>query len=168
MKGKNTSGMFFGFAKKNIPDVFFVFGSLHGEDPGCPEEAALAGVAWLGLYALAGWLQLDAVVPDPPTVGVLPEPFLLLAGGLVLGLLLAVVSAWAARVGARRRGRVMDRRLREAIGEVADAKILAPVQRVLDRHAATREALRRAAAQASVHQAAISVGCSRQASGALQ
>jgi GTP-binding protein EngB required for normal cell division len=108
--------------------------------------AALAGVAWLGLYALAGWLQLDAVVPDPPTVGVLPVPFLLLAGGLVLGLLLAVVSAWAARVGARRRGRVMDRRLREAIGEVADAKILAPVHRVLDRHAATREALRRAAA----------------------
>jgi GTP-binding protein EngB required for normal cell division len=106
---------------------------------------AVAGLAWLGLYAVAGWLQLDSVVPAPPTVGVLPVPFLLLAGGIVLGLLLALVSSWLARIGSRRRGAVMDRRLREAIAVVADEQVLAPVRRVLDRHAATREALNRAA-----------------------
>lgn len=108
--------------------------------------AAVAGVAWLALYAVLGWLQLDTVVPDPPTVGVLPVPFLLLAGGLLLGVLLALVSAWLARIGARRRGRAVDARLRESIAVVADEEILAPVQRVLDRHAATRAALERAAA----------------------
>ncbi len=39
----------------------------------------------------------------------------------------------------------MDARLRAAIETVADAEILAPVRRVLDRHAATRAALRHAA-----------------------
>lgn len=107
--------------------------------------AAVAGLVWLGLYAVAGWLQLDRVVPDPPTLGVLPVPFLLLAGGLVLGVLLALVSSWLAGIGARRRGRVMDERLRASVAGVADDELLAPVQRVLDRHAAVREALRRAA-----------------------
>jgi GTP-binding protein EngB required for normal cell division len=107
---------------------------------------AVAGAAWLGLYVVLGWLQLDTVVPDPPTVGVLPLPFVLLAGGLLAGLLLALVAAWLARIGARRRGRLVDGRLRDSIAVVADDEILAPVQRVLDRHAATRVALERAAA----------------------
>jgi hypothetical protein len=107
--------------------------------------AAVAGVAWLALYVVLGWLQLDGVVPDPPTVGALPVPFLLLAGGLLLGVLLALVSAWLARIGARRRGRAVDGRLRASIAAVAEEEILAPVQRVLDRHAATRAALERAA-----------------------
>ncbi|NHA67516.1 GTPase [Phycicoccus flavus] len=107
--------------------------------------AAIAGALWLVAYAVAGWLQLDALLPDAPAVGVLPVPFLLLLGGLVLGPLLAALSAWLARIGARRRGAVMDARLRSSIETVADDEILAPVRRVLDRHAATREALRHAA-----------------------
>lgn len=107
--------------------------------------AVVAGVTWLAGYAVAGWLQLDSILPEPPTVGVLPVPFLMLAGGILLGLLLAALSSWLARVGARRRGAVMDARLRGSIETVADTEILAPVRRVLDRHAATREALRHAA-----------------------
>ncbi len=107
--------------------------------------AAVVGLAWLALYVVLGWLQLDTVVPDPPTVGVLPVPFLLLAGGLLLGVLLALVAAWLARIGARRRGGAADARLRGSIAVVADEQVLAPVQRVLDRHAATRTALERAA-----------------------
>ncbi|KRE62390.1 GTPase [Nostocoides sp. Soil756] len=107
--------------------------------------AAVVGLAWLAAYAVAGWLQLDQLVPDAPTVGVLPAPFLLLAGGLLLGPLLAALAAWLARIGARRRAAVMERRLRSSIETVADAKIVAPVRRVLERHAATREALRHAA-----------------------
>jgi hypothetical protein len=107
--------------------------------------AAVVGLAWLAAYAVAGWLQLDQLVPDAPTVGVLPVPFLLLAGGLLLGPLLAALAAWLARIGARRRAAVMERRLRSSIETVADAEIVAPVRRVLERHAATREALRHAA-----------------------
>ncbi|MGL5929729.1 MAG: GTPase [Dermatophilaceae bacterium] len=108
--------------------------------------AALAGLLWLVSYAVLGWFQLDSVVPEPPSWGALPVPFVLLVGGVLLGLLLALLARWLARVGGRRRAAAADVRLREAIGEVADDQVLAPVRRVLERHAATRAALRRAAA----------------------
>ncbi len=107
---------------------------------------AVAGLLWLALYVVLGWLQLDAVVGEPPTLGVLPVPVVLLVGGLLAGVLLAGISRWLAGIGARRRGRVMDRRLRDSIEVVADERIVAPVERVLERHGATREALSRAAA----------------------
>ncbi|MGL5851876.1 MAG: ABC transporter, partial [Phycicoccus sp.] len=108
--------------------------------------AALAGLLWLVLYAVLGWFQLDSVVPEPPSWGALPVPFVLLVGGVLLGVLLALLARWLARVGGRRRAAAADDRLREAIGVVADEQVLAPVRRVLERHVATRAALRRAAA----------------------
>ena len=108
--------------------------------------AAVAGFLWLALYVIVGWAQLDQVIGDPPTLGIVPVPLVLLVVGLLGGLLLALVSRWLARVGARRRGRVMDARLRASIDEVAQAEIVQPVERVLERHAATRLALSRAAA----------------------
>ena len=107
--------------------------------------AAVAGFLWLALYVVVGWAQLDQVIGDPPTLGFVPVPLLLFVGGLLLGLLLALVSRWMARIGGRRRGRVMDARLRRSIDAVARAEITEPVERVLERHAATRVALRRAA-----------------------
>jgi GTP-binding protein EngB required for normal cell division len=107
--------------------------------------AAVVGFLWLALYVLVGWAQLDQVVGDPPTVGVVPVPLVLFVLGLLGGLLLALVSRWLARVGARRRGRVMDGRLRTSIQGVAQSEIVQPVERVLERHAATRVALQRAA-----------------------
>ena len=106
---------------------------------------AVVGLLWLALYVLLGWLQLDAIVGDPPTWGVVPIPLVLLVGGVLSGLFLALVSRWLARVGARRRGRVMDKRLRASIDAVAEAEIVVPVGLVLDRHGATRVALTRAA-----------------------
>ena len=94
---------------------------------------------------IVGWAQLDQVIGDPPTLGVVPVPLVLLVGGLLGGLLLALVSRWLARIGARRRGRVMDARLRASIDGVAGTEIVQPVERVLERHAATRLALSRAA-----------------------
>ena len=84
------------------------------------------------------------IVGDPPTWGVVPIPLVLLVGGVLSGLFLALVSRWLARVGARRRGRVMDKRLRASIDAVAEAEIVVPVGLVLDRHGATRVALTRA------------------------
>jgi GTP-binding protein EngB required for normal cell division len=107
--------------------------------------AAVTGFLWLALYVVVGWAQLDQVVGDPPTLGVVPVPLVLLVVGLLGGLLLALVSRWLARIGGRRRGRVMDARLRASIDAVAQVEIVQPVERVLERHAATRLALSRAA-----------------------
>ena len=114
------------------------------------------GPVWLALSAVAGVLwyvllwglgALSFPVPDPPLVGgVVPVPFLLIVGGLALGLLLAALSRAFAGVGARRRASAVEARLREAIAAVADREITAPVAAVLARHRATREALNRARA----------------------
>lgn len=104
--------------------------------------AAVIGLAWLVVVGLASWLQLPAV----PTadVGPFATPFLLLGGGLLAGLLLAALARWMARGGARRRGRTVERRLRRSVGEVADERVIEPVQQVLAEHAGTRASIRRA------------------------
>ena len=104
---------------------------------------ALAGLGWVVVLILLGWLQFPDV--HAPLWGPFPVTFLLLVGGLLLGLLLALLARFLARIGGRRRARLMDRRLRESIAGVVDEDILAPVVGVLDRHRATREHLDAAA-----------------------
>ncbi|MGB8386248.1 MAG: GTPase [Dermatophilaceae bacterium] len=101
--------------------------------------AAVAGLLWLVALAVIGWLQLPPL--PTPTVGLLPVPTLLLVGGVALGLLAALISRGLARVGARRRRRLVDARLRQAITQVAHERIVGPVTMVLERHRATRERL---------------------------
>ena len=103
---------------------------------------AVAGLGWLGLAAGLGFLQLSMEVP---TWGPLPIPVLMLGGGLVVGLLLAIVSRAAARVGARRRRRVIEGRLSTAVTAVTEKHVSTPVQAVLDRHKQTRQQLAAAA-----------------------
>jgi GTP-binding protein EngB required for normal cell division len=104
---------------------------------------ALAGVLWLaGLYVL-GLLAFPR--PETPSVGVVPVPFLLVAGGVLVGMCLAGLARWWARVGARRRRAVMASRLRASIAGVTAERIVEPIATVLDRHRATREQLDRAA-----------------------
>ncbi len=105
--------------------------------------AAFGGLGWTIVLVLLGWLQFPDI--HAPLWGPFPVPFLLLVAGLVAGLLLALLARFLARVGGRRRARVMERRLRESIDEVAGEHILAPVADVLDRHRRTREHLDRAA-----------------------
>ena len=106
--------------------------------------ASVAGLLWLVVLGVIGWLQLPEI--ETPRLGPLPYPFLLLAGGLLLGLLLAVVARACARVGGRRRAALINRRLRDSVTRVAEERIVAPVREVLRRHAATRENLDRARA----------------------
>ncbi|MFX4285971.1 GTPase family protein [Janibacter sp. G349] len=104
--------------------------------------AAVVGLVWLVVIALAGWLQL----PDIPTadVGPFAMPFLLLVGGLLGGLLLAAIARWLAGIGARKRAATVDKRLRRAIGEVGDARVVEPVTQVLAEHERTRAGIERA------------------------
>jgi hypothetical protein len=105
---------------------------------------ALVGAGWLLLLAVNGYLRL----PDPGTPSWLglPVPTTLLVGGVLLGLLLAVVGRAVARGGAVARRRRAEARLRSGIELVARELVVEPVEAELTRHARARDALARAAA----------------------
>jgi hypothetical protein len=99
----------------------------------------VAGALWLaGLYALS---VLRLPQPEPPAVGLLPLPTALLIGGLLAGLLLALLARALAVVGARRRRARAEARLREAVAQVADMLVLTPVRAELAAYAALRKAV---------------------------
>ena len=106
--------------------------------------ATVVGLVWLLVLGVVGWLRLPEI--ETPRLGPLPYPFLLLAAGLLFGVLLAALARALARVGARRRAELIQHRLRESVSRVASEHIVAPVREVLRRHAATREQLDRARA----------------------
>jgi GTP-binding protein EngB required for normal cell division len=101
--------------------------------------AAAVGLVWLVVLMVLGWLQLPR--GDTPTFGPFPDPFLLLAGGLLAGFLTSLLTRAMARVGGRRRKALISARLRKAVMEVARDRLVAPVQEILDRHRMTREHL---------------------------
>jgi hypothetical protein len=109
-----------------------VFGVLQG----LFAVTAVAGFLWLFVLMALGWLQLPDV--DPPALGPLPYPFLMLAGGLLIGLLTSQLTRAFGRVGGRRRKALVAARLRDAVEQVARDRLVKPVQEVLNRHHNTR------------------------------
>jgi hypothetical protein len=105
--------------------------------------AAVAGLLWLGLVWLLGYLQLPAL--RMPHWGAVPAPTWLAVGGVVAGWLVAGLAAVAGRIGARRRARAARRRLSASVGQVARTRVLAPVADEL----AALDACRRQAARAA-------------------
>jgi GTP-binding protein EngB required for normal cell division len=103
---------------------------------------ALAGAGWLGALAVMGYLRVPQ--PGTPDVGSVPLPTLLLVGGVVLGLLLALVCRFLVAATARRRARVADRRLRDAVRRVAEELVIAPVERELEAYTTVRAGLAKA------------------------
>ena len=101
---------------------------------------ALAGALWLLALVVLGFFQLDDVVPLPRTEGV-PLPTLLLIGGLLGGVLLALLSRPLVALRARRRGRAADRRLRAAVDAVAAEDVLGPMADVREDAARFRAAV---------------------------
>ncbi|MFG1755168.1 GTPase [Streptosporangium sandarakinum] len=93
---------------------------------------ALSGAFWLlGLIAM-DYLRLPR--PYMPTVGELPWPTLLLLGGVLLGLVIALLCRVAAWLGGRRRARRASRALRASVGQVAREFVLDPVGEELIRY----------------------------------
>jgi hypothetical protein len=101
--------------------------------------AALAGVLWLAGLAAMGYLQLPQ--PSTPKYRGLPVPTLLLVGGVVLGLLLALVCRVLTKVSARSRARAADRRLRAAIAEVTQRLVVEPTEVEVHAYRRTRDGL---------------------------
>ncbi len=103
---------------------------------------AMAGALWLTALFGVAWLRL----PEPPT----PEwegfsyPTLMLIGGALVGIVLASIARFAARVGGRRRAARVRRRLRDRLCEVAESDIVAPLNEELDAYRGFCDAVRRA------------------------
>jgi hypothetical protein len=87
---------------------------------------ALIGLMWLGV--LAGDRYLSGNSLSTPEVGGFLLPTVLLLGGIVLGVALALACRLLVSATARSRARSADRRLRSAISEVADELVVAPVR----------------------------------------
>ena len=103
---------------------------------------AAVGALWLLVLFGLDWLRL----PDPPTLRVrrIPLPTLLFLGGLLGGFLAGVLSYQFARIGAGRRQRTARRRLLGRIEELADERVLRPVEEEIGAYVRLCDSLRRA------------------------
>lgn len=86
---------------------------------------AAAGALWL--LGLVGLRALALPAPDPPLVGGLPVPTVLLIGGVLIGIVLAALSGLATRVTADRAARRARAAVTGRVAEVARERIAEPV-----------------------------------------
>ncbi|NUS36422.1 MAG: ABC transporter [Pseudarthrobacter sp.] len=102
----------------------------------------LGGLGWLGVLAGLGYLQLP--VPEVPRVEGWPVPTLMIAGGVVLGIFLAVTGRFVAAGAARARALRARRRLNSAVAAAAQELVVAPVETETARLAEFNKALKQA------------------------
>jgi hypothetical protein len=101
--------------------------------------AAVAGGLWLAGLAVMGYLQLPE--PTTPAYRGLPVPTALLLGGVLVGVVLALLSRLLTALAARRKARSAQRRLRAAVAEVTDELVIAPIEGEIEAYRQTREGL---------------------------
>ncbi|GAA0844033.1 GTPase [Streptosporangium amethystogenes subsp. fukuiense] len=99
----------------------------------------LAGGAWLLALLAIDYLRLPQLYL--PTAGELPWPTTLLIGGVLLGLLIALLSRVASWLGGRRRARRAARALRASVDQVARELVLDPMEEELARYHRFAEAV---------------------------
>ncbi|MEV0198666.1 YfjP family GTPase [Nonomuraea sp. NPDC050691] len=104
----------------------------------------VVGALWLGVLFGLDYLRLPEL--PVPTLGVVPWPTVLLAGGALAGVLVALLSRLAAWLGGRRRARRTAKAMRAAVGEVGAEYVLRPVEAEIDAYARFRDAVERARA----------------------
>jgi hypothetical protein len=103
---------------------------------------AAVGLVWSAVLLADPWFGVAR--PSTPDVGGFPVPVVLLLGGVVLGVLLALFCRFLVSATARSRARTADRRLRAAISGVADELVVGPVRGELAAYDTVREGLARA------------------------
>lgn len=104
--------------------------------------AAVAGALWLASLAAMSFLQLDA--PTTPDVVGIPLPTLLLVGGVVLGVVLAVVCRFLVSATAMSRARTADQRLRSGIRQTGQKLVIQPIDAELTAYGYVLEGIKTA------------------------
>ena len=99
--------------------------------------AAVTGAVWLGALAAMSFLQFSD--PSSPDWHGVALPTVLLIGGVVLGVVVAMASRAGADVSARRKAAAVDRRLRDAIGSVGDEMVIGPIAAEIDAYCRCRD-----------------------------
>jgi GTP-binding protein EngB required for normal cell division len=92
--------------------------------------AAFVGGVWLLVLAVLGYLRVEEVVPLPE-LGSIPVPTVLLVGGLLAGVVIAVASGVVNTAAAGRRARAAAGSLQRRVEEVADELVIGPLEREL-------------------------------------
>ena len=92
---------------------------------------------WTLALAASGSLGDDSV----PAYGGIDLPILLLVGGVVVGILLALLCRVLVDLTARRRAAAADRKLRAAVHEVSQELVVRPVEHELDAFRTVRNGL---------------------------
>lgn len=101
----------------------------------------LVGAGWLLVnFLLVSYFALPAL--PVPRVGNLGLPTVLALGGVVAGILLALLSRVGVEVGARSHAARADRELTRAIAQVTSTYVIGPVNDELARRDRSREALK--------------------------
>ena len=103
---------------------------------------AVGGLVWLGVLAVLGYLQLP--VPEVPRVEGWPIPTLMIAGGALLGILLAITAKFITAGVAHTRATAARKRLKAAVSQVAGKHVIEPVEAEIGRMKAFSEALKTA------------------------
>ncbi|WP_257210797.1 hypothetical protein [Actinomyces ruminis] len=97
---------------------------------------ALVGGGWLLVLRIINRYLLLTV--DPPRWGHVPWPTVLLLGGLLIGLAAGLIGTALARVGAARRSRRVNGRLRRAVADAVNAALVEPLEAEMARFEAVR------------------------------
>ena len=100
---------------------------------------AVAGGIWLGGLAVMGYLQMPE--PSTPRYREMPLPTLMLLGGVILGVLTALLSRVFSNIGAHRRAGSANRRLRAAITEVTQELVVEPIEAEIEAYRRARDGL---------------------------
>ena len=86
---------------------------------------AVGGLGWLGVLAALGYFQMP--VPEIPRTEGWPVPTLMVACGVVLGIVLALAAIMAGAAAARGRA-AAGKRLKAAVAAVAGRLVVEPVE----------------------------------------
>ena len=102
----------------------------------------LVGAGWLLVnFLLVSYLALPAL--PVPRVRNLPLPTVLALGGVLAGILVALLSRVGVEVGAQSHASRADRELMRSIGQVTSTYVIAPIEAELTRREKAQEALKR-------------------------
>ncbi|HET8560723.1 MAG TPA: GTPase [Marmoricola sp.] len=104
--------------------------------------AAVSGGLWLAALAVLGYLQMPQ--PATPRYVGFPLPTLMLVGGVVAGVVLALASRVLVGIGARARAKRARRRLHATMAELTGELVVEPVRAELTAYEQALDGLARA------------------------